>query len=122
MRTAQQGDRVRVHFVKHTQTGAVASSHAKAPLEMTVGAEQRCLPGLGLALVVLGAGIDRRLNSLGRPRHGADPRRKLLHRGENGRRVRFVDRPSSSESGEGPVDFGVRLWVRSCTSATWATG
>jgi FKBP-type peptidyl-prolyl cis-trans isomerase 2 len=56
MRTAQQGDRVRVHFVKRTQGGAVSSSRGKAPLEVTVGAEHRRLPGLGLALVGLGEG------------------------------------------------------------------
>jgi peptidylprolyl isomerase len=56
MRTARQGDRVRVHFVKRTQAGAVSSSRGKPPLELTVGAEHRRLPGLGLALVGLGEG------------------------------------------------------------------
>jgi peptidylprolyl isomerase len=56
MRTARQGDRVRVHFVKRTQGAAVSSSRGKAPLELIVGAEHRRLPGLGLALVGLGEG------------------------------------------------------------------
>lgn len=56
MRTSQQGDRVRVHFVKRAQNGAVASSHGREPLELTVGTEHRRLRGLGLALVGLGEG------------------------------------------------------------------
>jgi len=56
MRTVQQGDRVQVHFVKRTQTGDVASSRGRTPLEMTVGKEHRRLPGLGLALVGLEEG------------------------------------------------------------------
>jgi peptidylprolyl isomerase len=56
MRTVQQGDRVRVHFVKRSQTGAATSSQGQSPLEVTVGTEHRRLPGLGLALVGLGEG------------------------------------------------------------------
>lgn len=56
MRTAQQGDQVRVHFVKRAENGAVTSSRGRAPLEVTVGADHRRLPGLGLALVGHGEG------------------------------------------------------------------
>src|SRR5262249_6894178 len=56
MRTAQRGDQVHVHYVKRAENGAVASSHGRAPLEVTVGADHRRLPGLGLALVGHGEG------------------------------------------------------------------
>jgi peptidylprolyl isomerase len=56
MRTVQQGDRVRVHFVKRSQRGKVVSSRGRAPLEFEVGTEHRRLPGLGLALVGMSAG------------------------------------------------------------------
>jgi peptidylprolyl isomerase len=56
MRTAQQGDRVQVHYVKRWEDGSVASSAGRAPLEMTVGVDHRRLPGLGTALVGLGPG------------------------------------------------------------------
>lgn len=56
MRTAQQGDRVRVHFVKRAPNGAVTSSRGRAPLEVTVGTDHQRLPGLGMALVGIGEG------------------------------------------------------------------
>ena len=56
MQTAQLGDRVRVHYVKRLQDGAVASSRDRAPLELTVGIDDPRLPGLGLALVGLAPG------------------------------------------------------------------
>jgi FKBP-type peptidyl-prolyl cis-trans isomerase 2 len=56
MRTAQAGDRVRVHYVKRLQDGSVASSRDRAPLELTVGVAHPRLPGLGLALVGLAPG------------------------------------------------------------------
>jgi FKBP-type peptidyl-prolyl cis-trans isomerase 2 len=56
MRTVQQGDRVRVHFVKRTLRGDVDSSRGRTPLELTIGTDHRRLPGLGLALVGLGEG------------------------------------------------------------------
>jgi len=56
MRTAQQGDRVVVHYVKRLQDGSVVSSRDGAPLELTVGVEHPRLPGLGLALVGLAPG------------------------------------------------------------------
>lgn len=56
MQTAQPGDRVRVHYVKRFQDGSVASSRARAPLELTVGIDHPRLPGLGTALVGLAPG------------------------------------------------------------------
>lgn len=52
MRTSQVGDRVRVHFVQKFEDGSVRSSRQGegAPLELTVGADHRRLPGLGLGL------------------------------------------------------------------------
>jgi carbon storage regulator CsrA len=58
MRTAQQGDRVRVHYVKRFQDGFVASSRSRGhpPLELTVGTDHPGLRGLGLGLVGLAPG------------------------------------------------------------------
>jgi FKBP-type peptidyl-prolyl cis-trans isomerase 2 len=56
MRTAQQGDRVEVHYVKRLQDGSKASSRGHAPLQLTVGIDHPRLPGLGLALVGLSPG------------------------------------------------------------------
>ncbi|HEV3258789.1 MAG TPA: FKBP-type peptidyl-prolyl cis-trans isomerase [Gemmataceae bacterium] len=56
MRTAQQGDRVQVHFVKRWQDGSTLSSRGREPLEVTVGIDHPRLPGLGLALVGLAPG------------------------------------------------------------------
>ncbi len=56
MRTAQQGDQVRVHFVKRAPNGAMSSSRGRAPLEVTVGTDPLRLPGLGMALVGIGEG------------------------------------------------------------------
>jgi peptidylprolyl isomerase len=58
MRTAQQGDSVRVHYVKRLEGGSTASSRGGAPLEMTVGVRHPRLPGLGLALVGLAPGAS----------------------------------------------------------------
>ena len=58
MQTAQPGDRVEVHYVKRFQDGSVVSSHKRTPVELTVGVDDRRLPGLGLALVGLPAGAS----------------------------------------------------------------
>jgi carbon storage regulator CsrA len=58
MQTAQLGDRVRVHYVKRFQDGAVASSRGRAPVELTVGSDHPRLPGLGLALIGLTPGAS----------------------------------------------------------------
>jgi carbon storage regulator CsrA len=57
--TAQLGDHVQVHYVKHFQDGSVVSSHGRAPIELTVGVPHQRLPGLGLGLVGLAAGASR---------------------------------------------------------------
>jgi len=54
MRTAQHGDRVRVHYVKRWQDGSVAGS--REPVELTVGADHPRLPGLRAELVGLAPG------------------------------------------------------------------
>ena len=58
MRTSQVGDRVRVHYVQKFQDGSERSSRAGtgAALELTVGTDNRRLPGLGLGLVGLAEG------------------------------------------------------------------
>jgi FKBP-type peptidyl-prolyl cis-trans isomerase 2 len=56
MRTAQEGDRVHVHYAIHSQDGSTASSRRRAPLELTVGTDHPRLPGLGSALVGLAVG------------------------------------------------------------------
>jgi peptidylprolyl isomerase len=58
MHTAQQGDRVQVHYVKRFQDGSVASSRSRGrpPVEVTVGTDHPRLPGLGLGLVGLAPG------------------------------------------------------------------
>jgi peptidylprolyl isomerase len=56
MRSVQQGDRVRIHYVKRFQDGSTASSHARGPLELTVGSDNRHVPGLALTLVGLTPG------------------------------------------------------------------
>jgi FKBP-type peptidyl-prolyl cis-trans isomerase 2 len=62
MQTAQQGDRVQVHYVIHSQDGSVTSSHGRTPLELTIGMEHPRLPGLGLALVGLAPGARATLS------------------------------------------------------------
>ena len=59
MRTAQMGDKVRVHYVKRLQDGSRASSRNSGPLELTVGIGHPRLPGLGLALVGLAGTLPR---------------------------------------------------------------
>jgi peptidylprolyl isomerase len=76
MRTAQQGDRVQVHYVKRLQDGFVASSRDRAPLELTVGIDHPRLPGLGLALVGLAPGEGATLTVPPERAYGlADPTR-----------------------------------------------
>ncbi len=58
MRTVQEGDRVRVHFVKRSQRGEGVSLRGHTPLELEVGTENRLLPGLGLALVGMSVGQE----------------------------------------------------------------
>jgi FKBP-type peptidyl-prolyl cis-trans isomerase 2 len=58
MQTAQLGDRVQVHYVKHFQDGSTVSSRGRAPLEVTIGEGHSRLPGLGLALVGLAPGAS----------------------------------------------------------------
>jgi FKBP-type peptidyl-prolyl cis-trans isomerase 2 len=79
MRTAQQGDRVQVHYVKRLQDGCVASSRGHAPLQLTVGIDHPRLPGLGLALVGLAPGGGASLQIPPERAHGlSDPSR--VHR------------------------------------------
>ncbi len=77
MRTAQQGDRVQVHYVKRLPDGRQASS--REPLQLTVGTDHPRLPGLGVALVGLSAGQLRRLSVAAEQAYGLpDPAR--IHR------------------------------------------
>jgi peptidylprolyl isomerase len=76
MQTVQQGDRVQVHYVKRLQDGGVASSRARAPIEMTVGIDHPRLPGLGLALVGLAPGDTTTVRVPAEQAHGpANPAR-----------------------------------------------
>jgi peptidylprolyl isomerase len=59
MRTAQQGDRAQVHYLIRSQDGSQVSSRGRPPLEVTIGAPHRRLPGLGLALVGMAAGTRK---------------------------------------------------------------
>lgn len=89
MRTAQVGNRVRVHYVQTFEDGSVRSSRARGrPLEVTVGTDHRRLPALGLGLLGLTEGqvvvLDvpaerayglhdpRRVKRVSRSRFGAD--------------------------------------------------
>ena len=58
MRTSQLGDRIRVHYIKRFEDGAVRSSrvHDTDPLEVVVGFNHPRLPGLGDRLVGLSVG------------------------------------------------------------------
>jgi len=77
MRTAQQGDRVQVDYVKRLRDGRKASS--REPLQLTVGADHPRLPGLGAALVGLSAGELRTLTVAPEQAYGLpDPAR--IHR------------------------------------------
>ncbi len=79
MQTAQQGDRVQVHYVKRFQDGSVASSRDRAPLEVTVGIDHPRLPGLGLALVGLAPGTHTTVSVPSERAYGpSDPAR--VHR------------------------------------------
>ncbi len=76
MRTAQQGDRVRVHYQIRSQDGSVASSRGREPLEVTVGVDHPRLPGLGTALVGLAPGEGTALTVPPERGHGlSDPTR-----------------------------------------------
>jgi FKBP-type peptidyl-prolyl cis-trans isomerase 2 len=76
MRTVQQGDRVRIHYVKRFQDGSVASSQGRAPLELTVGTNHARVPGLALALVGLAPGESTRIKVPAQDAYGlADPAR-----------------------------------------------
>jgi carbon storage regulator CsrA len=77
MRTAQQGDRVQVHYVKRLPDGRKASS--REPLLLTVGTDHARLPGLGAALVGMSAGELRTLTVAPEQAYGLpDPAR--IHR------------------------------------------
>jgi carbon storage regulator CsrA len=79
MQTAQQGDRVQVHYVKRFQDGSVASSWDRAPVELTVGVDHPRLPGLGLALVGLAPGGSTKVSVPAERAYGtSDPAR--VHR------------------------------------------
>jgi FKBP-type peptidyl-prolyl cis-trans isomerase 2 len=79
MQTAQQGDRVQVHYVVRSQHGSVASSRGRTPIELTVGVEHPRLPGLGLTLVGLTPGTCATVNVPPEKAYGmADPKR--VHR------------------------------------------
>jgi len=74
MRTVQQGDRVRVHYVKRWQDGSVAGS--REPVELTVGTDHPRLPGLGAELVGLVPGQAATLTVPAEQAHGlSDPAR-----------------------------------------------
>jgi FKBP-type peptidyl-prolyl cis-trans isomerase 2 len=115
MSTSQVGDRVRVHFVQRFEDGAVRSSRAGAgaALEVTVGTEDRRLPGVGLGLVGLTVGqsvaldipveraygptVAARIRRVSRERFAADedvrPGRRVRMKLRDGRRrtVRVVE-------------------------------
>jgi peptidylprolyl isomerase len=79
MQTAQQGDRVQIHYVIRAQDGSVATSRGRAPLEVTVGNAHPRLPGLGLALVGLAPGTRTTLRVPPEQAYGmSDPTR--VHR------------------------------------------
>src|SRR5438046_2202057 len=59
MQKAQQGDQVRLHYVKRLQDGSRFSS---SPLVLTVGVEHPHLRGLGLDLVGVTPGEQIRLS------------------------------------------------------------
>ena len=74
MRTAQHGDRVRVHYIKRWQDGSVAGS--REPVELTVGTDHPRLPGLGAELVGLAPGQATTLAVPAERAHGLpDPAR-----------------------------------------------
>jgi FKBP-type peptidyl-prolyl cis-trans isomerase 2 len=77
MRTAQQGDRVQVQYVKRLPDGRKASS--REPLQLTVGTDHPRLPGLGAALVGLSAGQLRTLIVAPEQAYGL-PDPALVHR------------------------------------------
>jgi FKBP-type peptidyl-prolyl cis-trans isomerase SlyD len=58
MRTSQLGDRIKVHYIKRFEEGAVRSSRVddNHPLEVVIGSNHPRLPGLGDRLVGLSIG------------------------------------------------------------------
>lgn len=77
MRTAQLGDRVRIHYVKRFQDGSVASSRRRAAVEVIVGVDHPRLPGLGAALVGLAPGAKTTVSVPPERAYGMrDPTRK----------------------------------------------
>lgn len=79
MQTAQQGDRVQVHYKKHFTDGSSTSSRGRAPIEVTVGVNHPRLPGLGSALVGLSPGTRTTLTVPAELAYGvSDPKR--IHR------------------------------------------
>jgi len=108
MQTAQPGDRVKVHYVKRLEDGSTASSHGRAPLDVTVGVGHPRLPGLGLALVGLAPGASTTVRVPAECAYGASSTarvRRLLrtrfsddHPLAVGRRVRVLDRQGRQRS------------------------
>lgn len=101
MQTAQQGDRVQVHYVKRFPDGSVASSRSRgrAPLELTIGIDHPRLPGVGPGLIGLAPGSHLTLtvpaeatSRPGRIRH-LDPARFAAYQSlPVGKWVRILDR------------------------------
>jgi peptidylprolyl isomerase len=56
MRTAQEGDRVQINYVKRFPDGTAARARDRESLEVTVGTNHPRVPGLALALVGLAPG------------------------------------------------------------------
>jgi FKBP-type peptidyl-prolyl cis-trans isomerase 2 len=85
VQTAQQGDRVQVHYVKRFRDGSAASSRSRGdgPLEVTIGTDHPRLPGLGSGLVGLAPGNHVTVIVPGEVAHGLfDPDRvRRLSRG-----------------------------------------
>lgn len=77
MKTAQAGDRVRVHYVKHFADGSFTTSRVAGPIELTIGVDHPRLPGLGMALVGMSPGT--RTTLVVPPEHAyglSDPKRR----------------------------------------------
>jgi peptidylprolyl isomerase len=104
MRVIEQGDKVRVHYVKVFQGGSSVSSSGKAPTEVTVGAEHPRLPGLGLALVGLTVGGSRTFIVPARDAYGPF----------NPRLIRCMARWRFAEHEGLCVGQWVRVWDRQC--------
>jgi FKBP-type peptidyl-prolyl cis-trans isomerase 2 len=102
MQVVQQGDKVRVHYVKCFQDGSAVSSRDKAPIELTIGIDHPRLPGLGLALVGLAIGERKILVVPALQAYGAyDPSR-----------IRRLARTRFAEHQALAVGQWVRAWDR----------